>query len=370
MEKILVTGGAGFIGSHLVDRLVKEGHDVAVLDNFYPQVHQGKTPSYLNKGAAYIEGDIRDEGALKKALKGADVVFHYAAKVGVAQSMYQIKEYVGANTHGTAILWDYLINNKIKIRKFIMASSMSIYGEGAYECQRCGVVSPHIREEKDLKARRWEPACPVCRGALKSLPTTEEKKLLSTSIYAITKKDQEEISLNIGIAYKIPTVALRFFNVYGPRQALSNPYTGACAIFSSRIKNDKPPLIYEDGAQRRDFVSVSDIVEASVLAMRSQDADYGYFNVGSGHAATINEVASTLVSLYGKNLSLQVTNTYRRGDIRHCYADISKIEKIGYRPKVTLKEGLKLLVEWGKLEEAVDRTDAANRELDSRRLKL
>ena len=370
MKKILVTGGAGFIGSHLVDKLVKEGNKVVVLDNFDPQVHQGKKPDYLNKDAEYIEGDVRDEKALKKSLSNVDTIFHLAAKVGVGQSMYEIKEYVDVNTLGTAFFWEYLINNKISLKKFIVASSMSIYGEGAYKCPSCGIVSPHLRSDEQLKSHKWEPVCPSCGAELTSMGTDEEKKLLSTSVYAITKKDQEELSLSIGIGYKIPTVALRFFNVYGPRQSLSNPYTGACAIFSSRIKNDNSPLIYEDGLQTRDFVDVRDIAQAGVLVMNEPKADYGYFNVGTGKAMTIKEIAQILAKLYGKDVKTEITNKYRVGDIRHCYSNIEKLKKIGYSPKISLEEGLKNLVEWGKTAEAVDRVKEAAKELEKRKLAI
>ena len=370
MKKILVTGGAGFIGSHLVDRLVKDGKNVVVLDNFDPQVHQGKKPNYLNKGASYVEGDIRDDSALKKSLTGVDTVFHLAAKVGVGQSMYEITDYVGANTLGTASFWQHIIDNKLNIKKFIVASSMSIYGEGSYNCAKCGVVTPYLRTDEQLKKRSWEIACPDCSSLTEPLPTPEDKRLLSTSVYAITKKDQEELSLNIGVSYKIPTVALRFFNVYGPRQALSNPYTGACAIFSSRIKNDSPPLIYEDGLQTRDFVDVSDIVDACVLVMNSDKADYKPFNVGTGKAAAIKEVAQMLIGLYQKDIKPKVVNRYRTGDIRHCFADIGRIKEIGFIPKIKLKEGLENLVEWGKRESAIDKTEQANRELERRKLTL
>jgi len=368
--KILVTGGAGFIGSHLVDKLVKDGHNVRVLDNFDSQVHQGKKPAYLNKEALYVEGDIRDEKALRKALDKIDTVYHFAAKVGVGQSMYEIKDYVSVNTYGTAFLWDFIINNKVRIKKFIVASSMSIYGEGSHCCGACGIVAPFIRTEKQLKAKAWDVLCPSCNARLESRPTNEEKKLLPTSVYALTKKDQEELSLNIGISYKIPTVALRFFNVYGPRQSLSNPYTGACAIFSSRIKNGKPPLIYEDGLQTRDFVDVRDIVDACILCIETSKADYDSLNVGTGKSITIKEVAATLIALYGKKMEPSVVNHYRVGDIRHCYAGIEKIKKIGFYPKISLKEGMQNLVEWGKREDAVDNTEEANSELQKRNLRI
>jgi len=370
MSNILVTGGAGFIGSHLVDRLVKDGHAVTVLDNFDPQVHQGKKPLYLNKEVRYVEGDVRNEKTLKKALDKIDTVYHFAARVGVGQSMYEIKDYVSANTYGTAFLWDFIINNKINIKKFIVASSMSIYGEGSHHCHTCGAVAPSIRTEKQLKAKKWDVLCPSCKAKLEPKPTGEEKKLLSTSIYALTKKDQEELSLNIGISYKIPTVALRFFNVYGPRQSLSNPYTGACAIFSSRIKNGNSPLIYEDGLQTRDFIDVRDVVDACILCMGTSKADYDYLNVGTGRSISIKEVATTLIALYGKNMKPSIVNHYRVGDIRHCYADIEKIRKIGFSPKINLKKGMQNLVEWGKREDAVDNTEQANSELQKRNLRI
>ena len=370
MKKILVTGGAGFIGSHLVDRLVKDGARVVVLDNFDPQVHGGRKPDYLNKGAHYIEGDIRDGRALARALGNVDVIFHLAARVGVGQSMYEITDYVDANTLGTAFFWQHIIDNKLNIRKFIVASSMSIYGEGAYGCAECGETAPYLRTEEQLKKREWEFRCPSCGSLLAPLSTNEGKKLLSTSVYAITKKDQEELSINLGVSYRIPTVALRFFNVYGPRQSLSNPYTGVCAIFSSRIKNDNPPVIYEDGLQTRDFVDVRDIVESCLLVMKSDKADYKSFNVGTGKAISIKEVASTLIGLYGKGVKPEITGRFRAGDIRHCYADIAKIKALGFEPKISLKEGLSTLVEWGKNKEAVDKTEEANRELEKRKLKV
>jgi dTDP-L-rhamnose 4-epimerase len=363
--KILVTGGAGFIGSHLVDALV-EKHEVVVLDNLEPQVHTKSTPDYLNENATYIFGDVRNKEVLRRVLEGVEVVFHQAAAVGVGQSMYQVEKYVEVNTMATAKLLDFLVNEEHEVKKLIVASSMSIYGEGAYECEDCGVVYPELRAEKQLKQKMWEIKCPKCGKVVKPISTSEEKSLHPTSIYAITKRDQEEMCLNIGRAYGIPAVALRYFNVYGPRQSLNNPYTGVCAIFSSRIKNNNPPLIFEDGLQSRDFVSVHDIVEANNLVMKSSNADYEVFNVGNGEAINILEIAQALIKQYnkGKELEPEITNKYRAGDIRHCFADISKIRnKIGYKPKVSFVDGMKELVEWGEKEHAIDKFEKAHEEL-------
>ncbi len=372
-KKILVTGGAGFIGSHLVDELVKQGHDVRVYDSLEPQVHDGKKPGYLNAGAEYVFADIRDREALKNALEGVDVVYHEAAAVGVGQSMYQIHRYVDVNTLGTALLLDLLVNEEHHVEKLVVASSMSIYGEGKYECEECGVVYPRVRGEEQLKARQWELRCPSCGTTVQPLPTDEDKPLHSTSIYAITKKDQEEMCLTTGRAYGIPTVALRYFNVYGPRQALSNPYTGVCAIFSCRIRNDNPPLIFEDGLQSRDFVSVYDIVAANLLAMKKSRMNYEAFNVGRGKPITIREIAGVLLSLYGKEIEPVITNKYREGDIRHCFADISKISRLGYAPRVSFEDGMQELVEWVNAQPSCnveDRFEKAHRELEARRLTL
>lgn len=372
VEKVLVTGGAGFIGSHLVDELVKRGYGVRALDIFDEQVHQGKKPDYLNKKCEYIKGDVRNPKDLKKAMDGINVVFHLAAQVGVGQSMYQIGKYVSHNTLGTAILMEYIISNRarLKIRKVIVASSMSIYGEGSYKCDKCGLFEPVERSEEDLKNKIWEYSCPRCDKALKPVATGEEKSLRSNSIYAISKKDQEEIILNLGKAYKLPAVALRFFNVYGPRQSLSNPYTGVCAIFQSRIKNGNPVLIYEDGLQTRDFISVKDIAAANILVMNSDKTDYQYFNVGTGSPTSVLDIAKTLSRLYGKEPKVVIKNEYRVGDIRHCFADISKIRKIGFKPSVNFDDGMKEMVEWGKRAKSVDRVNEADKLLAKMKLKI
>jgi dTDP-L-rhamnose 4-epimerase len=369
--KVLVTGGCGFIGSHLVDELVKEGHKVRVYDLLEEQVHQGKRPDYLNKEAEYIFADIRDKDKLKKSLKNIEIVFHQASQVGVGQSMYEIEKYVSHNCLGTAVLLDLLINTNHKVQKLIVASSMSIYGEGAYNCKKCGKVYPSLRKEIQLKKRKWEMYCPKCNSKVRSIPTSEDKPLFPTSVYATTKRTQEEMCLQIARAYKIPAVALRYFNVYGPRQSLSNPYTGVIAIFLSRVKNNRPPLIFEDGGQSRDFIYVSDIVKANILAMKNKNADYDFFNVGTGQSKNILEVANTIINLCNKKLSPKIVNKFRHGDIRHCYADITKIKKkLGFAPEISFEEGIEELLHWSEKEEAKDLTYKAQRELEKRKLTL
>jgi dTDP-L-rhamnose 4-epimerase len=366
--RILVTGGAGFIGSHLVDALVTAGHTVRVLDNFTQQVHGGRRPAYLNTGAEYREGDVRDRRAVEQALEGIEVVFHEAAEVGVGQSMYEIEKYVSANVLGTGLLLDVIVNKKLPLKKLIVASSMSIYGEGQYRCPACGPVTPSLRPVEQLAARDWEMRCPECQGKTVTMATPESKPSIPTSVYAVSKRDQEELFLCVGRSYGIPTVALRYFNVYGPRQSLSNPYTGVCAIFSSRIKNRKAPIVFEDGGQSRDFVHVSDIIRANLLVMDNPKADFGVFNVGTGQAVTIRSIAGILARLYNVPVEPEITRKYRAGDIRHCYADISRLKALGFTPTTELDHGLKALVEWGHTVEAVDQVERAARELEQRGL--
>ncbi len=372
MAKILVTGGAGFIGSHLVDELLRQGHTVTVFDNLEPQVHgdRGDVPEYLNPAARFIRGDVRDRSALDKALIGHEIIFHQAAMVGVGQSMYQIARYMETNTLGTANLLDLVINkHKDGVRKVVVASSMSIYGEGAYSCSQCGDMAPGARDEAAMVQGRWEHYCPRCGTVLLSKATPETKRLHPTSIYALSKKDQEDMTLMLGKYYGVPTVALRYFNVYGPRQSLSNPYTGVCAIFSSRIKNDNPPIIYEDGLQSRDFVSVHDVVRANILAMQKKEADHQAFNIGTGIATSILDIATVLSALYQREITPLVEKKYRAGDIRHCIADITKARTVlGYEPEISFDHGMRELVLWGKKVEAVDRVEMAIEELKKRGL--
>ena len=371
-EKILVTGGAGFIGSFLVDALLARGHEVRIFDALVPQVHgpEQALPGYVNPEAEFVKGDVRDREAMAQALEGMDAVYHLAAAVGVGQSMYQIQHYTEVNTLGGAVLLDLLANTKHQIRKIMVASSMSIYGEGKYQCHDCGAVYPRLRTEAQLKAREWEMKCPHCGQDVHAVPTDENKPLYPTSIYAITKRDHEEMFLSTGFAYGIPAVALRFFNTYGPRQALSNPYTGIMAIFSGRFLNHQPPIIYEDGKQSRDFTHISDIVQGLVLALDRPEADYQVFNLGTGVPTSVGAVADMLSQhLTGGEIKPQILNQFRAGDIRHCYADLTKARQLlGYEPRVSLEDGLDDLLTWVKEQTAEDHFDQVEQELAAKSL--
>jgi dTDP-L-rhamnose 4-epimerase len=366
---ILVTGGAGFIGSHLTDALIERGHRVRVLDLLVPQVHGNDSPQYVNAEAEFIRGDVCDPETVERALEGIDAVFHEAAEVGVGQSMYEIDRYVRANDLGTGILLQSLIRFKDRVGKLIVASSMSIYGEGAYSCAKCGLVYPQLRPLAQLLERRWEMECPTCGAQLTPAPTREDKPLFPTSVYAITKQDQEQFCLVVGRAYGIPTVALRYFNVYGPRQALSNPYTGVCAIFSARLLNDQRPLIFEDGEQTRDFVHVSDIVQANLLALETDGADYQVVNIGTGIPTSVRQICRLLAEGLGKDLEPEIVGRYREGDIRHCVSDISRARaQLGYAPRVLLEQGIPELLKWVREQTPEDQVSRATAELETRQL--
>ncbi|MDQ3805393.1 MAG: NAD-dependent epimerase/dehydratase family protein [Acidobacteriota bacterium] len=367
---ILVTGGAGFIGSHLVDALVARGHRVRVLDALVPQVHAaGARPAHLHPEAEFLHGDVCDEALLARALEGVEAVYHEAAEVGVGQSMYEMQRYVRANTFGTSVLLEQVVARRDRVRKIVVASSMSIYGEGAYACPSHGAVYPQLRPAAQLQARRWEVECPGCGSELRPMGTKEEKPLFPTSVYAITKQDQEQLCLSVGRAYGIPAVALRYFNVYGARQALSNPYTGVCAIFSARLLNGQRPVIFEDGGQARDFVHVSDIVQANLLALEGDAADYAAVNVGTGRATSIGEVARLLAEGLGREPEAEVVGKYREGDIRHCIADITRARRLlGYEPRVALEDGIPELLSWVREQEATDSVARATAELETRQL--
>jgi len=363
-RQVLVTGGAGFLGSHMVDALLRAGHEVSIFDSLEPQVHAAGFPEYLRGEFEFIRGDMRDLDAVRRAVRHQEVVFHLAAAVGVGQSMYEIAHYMGANTQGTANLLQALLDARADIAKLVVASSMSIYGEGRYLCEECGEVAPPPRPQSQLSAKQWETQCPNCARALTPVPTDEAKPLQCTSIYALSKKDQEEMCLLFGRTYNVPTVALRYFNIYGTRQALSNPYTGVAAIFASRLLNRRAPLIFEDGMQMRDFVSVHDVARANLLAMERSEADGHAFNVGSGEPISIREVAAVLAEEMDIRLPAEITGQYRAGDIRHCFADISAARKLlGYEPTHSFRNGVGELVAWLRSQSAVDRATEAVQQL-------
>jgi dTDP-L-rhamnose 4-epimerase len=344
---VLVTGGAGFVGTHLVDALLARGDRVRVLDNLDPQVHGPERKArWLSTDAELIVADVRDPDAVERALRGMEVVYHLAAAVGVGQSMYQIAEYTATNSLGTAHLLQVMVDREIELERVVVASSMSIYGEGRYV--RADGVEPRIRRRTADQLHRHEWELRDADGTpLSPRPTDEAKELDPSSIYALTKADQERMVLQVGEAYGIPAVALRFFNIYGPRQALSNPYTGVAAIFSSRLLNGNRPLIFEDGQQSRDFVSVHDVVQALLHSGERPEAVGHALNVGSGESITVNDVAHTLAGVLGLAIEPEVTTRYRVGDIRHCFADISLARRVlGYRPAITLEAGMRELVEW------------------------
>ncbi|HWR34756.1 MAG TPA: SDR family NAD(P)-dependent oxidoreductase [Clostridia bacterium] len=365
-KRVLVTGGAGFVGSHTVDALLAAGHNVRVFDNLTEQVHLSGRPDYLAADVELMRGDMRDVQALRQAVEKIDVIYHLAAAVGVGQSMYEIARYIEINTQGTANLLQVILDGKLKCEKLIVASSMSIYGEGQYRCGEHGEVAPPPRPIERLKARQWEVACPACGRELQPVATRESKPLQYTSIYALSKKDQEEMTLLFGRTYNVPVVAMRYFNIYGTRQALSNPYTGVAAIFASRLLNHLAPMVFEDGEQMRDFVSVHDVVQANMLAMDRHEADGMALNVGSGYPIAIREVGSTLAQSLGSDLQAEFTGKYRAGDIRHCFADISTTERVlGYRPRYRFHDGVQELVGWLRSQTAVDRAHEAAQELSA-----
>ena len=368
-KHVLITGGAGFIGSHLARELLEQGYRVRALDNLSPQVHgpDAARPAYLPEDVELVVGDVRDPEAVGKALKGVDAVYHFAATVGVGQSMYEIRRYTEVNNLGTATLLEALIEKPVE--RLVVASSMSIYGEGLYQTIDGTKVPGSERPLSRLKAGDWELRDDAGH-TLKPVPTPETKTPSLSSVYALSKYDQERLCLMIGRAYHIPTVALRFFNVFGTCQALSNPYTGVLAIFASRYLNGRPPLIFEDGCQQRDFVSVLDVARACRLALETPDAPGRVFNVGSGQAYTVEEIAARMARTLGReDITPEITGKYRSGDIRHCFADISLArEVLRYEPQVSLEDGLREIASWLEGQVADDHVARAGAELAQRGL--
>lgn len=371
-EQVLITGGAGFIGSHVADELLTRGHRVRVLDDLTPQVHgpERRLPGYLGPDVEVHVGDVRDPAAVRRALAGVDAVVHLAAAVGVGQSMYEIEHYVATNAVGTGVLLEALLERPA--RRLVVASSMSVYGEG--RCKRADgrFVSGLRRTRAQLERAQWELLDDEDGTPLTPVPTPEASPCELASVYALSKYDQERLCLMVGGAYSIPTVALRFFNVYGPRQALSNPYTGVLAIFAARYLNDRAPVIFEDGLQRRDFVSVHDVARACCLALERDGVAGEVFNVGSGEPRTVRDVAAAMARVLDKaHIEPEVTGEYRVGDIRHCFADISRArQRLGYAPEVRFEQGLEELAEWLRGQRALDRVGHMRQELSNRGLTL
>jgi dTDP-L-rhamnose 4-epimerase len=374
-KHVLVTGGAGFIGSHLVDLLLARGYEVTVLDNLLPQVHGDEEcdsdgwPAFLDRRAKRVKGDILDDGVFEASLRGVTHLVHLAASVGVGQSMSNIVDYTRNNVMTAAVMLEVLSRRPHTVERIAVASSMSIYGEGAYRVPSTGaIVAPPLRSHEQLAARRWELS--MDGQDLLPVPTTEDKLLKPASIYAINKRDHEDMFVAVGMALQIPTVALRLFNAYGSRQALSNPYTGVAAIFISRLLNDQPPLVFEDGRQQRDFVHVQDVANAFLTVLDSDLALWDYFNVGSGTPISIADIARTLALTLARDIEPEFLGKYRVGDIRHCFPDISKIEKtFGFRPKRTFDEGMKELISWVKATKPpIDRSQATLAELEKQKL--
>jgi len=360
---VLVTGGAGFIGAHTTNMLIDSGFRVRVVDNLDPQIHK-HLPAHLNQKAEFIRGDITHPDTWEKALKGTDAVLHLAAMTGIGQSMYEPSSYFRTNTLGTALLYETLLKRRglrRQIKKIIVASSKTIYGEGTYLCRRDGLVYPPLRTLEQLKRMEWDVRCPLCQEPAVPTGTKEEKPPQNLSIYALTKYSTEVMSLLYGNALEIPTIAMRYFSAYGPYQSLSNPYTGVCSIFLSLLKNRKPPVIYEDGNQLRDFVYVEDIARANLLALE-RDAT-GVYNIGSGVGTRIRDIADALINVLGINIQPTITQEFRVGDTRCDFADISKAKReFGFSPQWTLRRGLEKLVEWGQQEYAEDLFEKAERE--------
>ncbi|MEK3992189.1 SDR family NAD(P)-dependent oxidoreductase [Robertmurraya sp. FSL R5-0851] len=360
IKNILITGGAGFIGSNLALKLLDKGYQVTVLDNLSPQIHGEdgtKSDLFLNikDKVNFIQGDVVNSEDWKRALKGQDVVVHLAAETGTGQSMYEINKYIDVNVKGTSNLLDILTNEEHQVKKIVIAASRAIYGEGMYHCTEHGTVYPVARTEADMSKGDFEVKCPICNRDVEVMATTEETKIHPTSIYGITKQMQEDMCMVVGKSLNIPVVGYRYQNVYGPGQSLKNPYTGILSIFSTIIKNGNNINIFEDGKESRDFVFIDDIVDATILGIEKEEANYESFNVGTGVCTNVLEVATLLKEKYQSETDIVISGNYRLGDIRHNFADLTKIhEKLGFTPKVSFEEGISKFVDWVNQQEVVE----------------
>ncbi len=363
MNNILITGGAGFIGSNLANKLTDKGYRVNILDNLSEQIHGNNpietSPLYRsicnNPKIKFINGSVTSRDNLRQAISGMEAIIHLAAETGTGQSMYEIQKYVDVNVGGTGILLDILTNEKHSVKKMIVASSRSIYGEGKYRCSKCGIVYPEERRDEDMNKGYFECKCPICNNEIFLLPTSEDSKIHPSSVYGITKQNQEQMFLTVGKSIGLPAVAFRYQNVYGPGQSLSNPYTGILSIFSTQIKNGNDINIFEDGKESRDFVYIDDVVNATVLGLEKEEANYNVFNVGADKPIDVITVANTLKRNYNSNIGINISGNYRLGDIRHNFADLTKIKKkIGYEPIYSFEKGISNFCNWVNSQEVVE----------------
>lgn len=370
MKNILITGGAGFIGTKLSKKLLEKGYNVIVMDNLSPQIHGDPGQFKPLEGVRFIKGDVRSLKDWQAALKEVHCIVHYAAETGTGQSMYEVHRYAENNVGGTAIMLDYLVNQPHAIQKVVVASSRAVYGEGKYQCKTHGVTYPRQRKNSDLALERFDPLCPVCNEEMKVLPTDEESKIHPSSVYGITKLTQEQMVLNVCESLGIPAVAFRYQNVYGPGQSLKNPYTGILSIFSTLIRNGKAINVFEDGLESRDFVYIDDVVNATVLGIESDTRGTDVFNVGSGVATTVLDVAKKLKELYQSPIDISVSGNYRIGDIRHNIADLSKVATaLGYQPHFPFDSGIREFCKWVVGQEIIsDRYEEAITEMKTKGL--
>lgn len=350
--KVLISGGAGFIGSNLALKLMDRGYEVVLLDNLSQQIHgenpeESYTYNLVRDKCELIVGDVTKFEDWRRALKSVDIVVHLAAETGTGQSMYEINKYVDVNIGGTAKLMEVITNEINQVKKVVVAASRAVYGEGKFQCEEHGIVYPESRKDEDMSQGDFEVKCPMCNQNVEMLPTDEESKLHPTSVYGHTKQSQEELCMIVGKSINLPVVAFRFQNVYGPGQSLKNPYTGILSIFSTRIKNGNDLNIFEDGLETRDFVYIEDITDSIILGIENDNANFQSFNVGSGEKIDVLTVANTLKEKYGSNVNINVSGNYRLGDIRHNLGDLTKIRTLlGYEPKVKFTEGISNFVDW------------------------
>jgi dTDP-L-rhamnose 4-epimerase len=363
-QTVLITGGAGFIGSHTADRLLAAGYRVRALDSLISQVHRdGRRPSYLSREVELQIGDVRDASAVDAALEDVTYIYHFAADTGVGQSMYAVAQYFSTNVFGTAQLWEGILKRPGQIKRFVLASSRAIYGEGRYSCPRCGDVVPELRSEEQLLRADWSHYCPICSSALEPRPTDESTRPGPVSVYGLTKKFQEDICRLMGNTLGLPVAILRYFNVYGPRQSVTNPYTGVIPMFCTRIRSGQPIPLYEQGLPFRDFVHVKDVVDANVAAL-SLTGQLDVVNVGSGRALSLREVADTVCSALGVPANVQLTTKFRVGDILGCYANLDVSAKlVGTEDRIAFGEGVKTILPWLVTQEVDDRSEQVESEL-------